>query len=119
MYKIVNGLLPDIMSESCIVNNEEHDNFTRQSHLLHTKKLNNHISIQSFTTIGLDTLAYYNDLIFTAILCYHFLPRVFVVFIMYGSVFVGIFIHIYGCKYVYNINFIYAYYTLCMSKSWG
>ena len=29
MYKIVNGLLPEIMSESRIVNNEVHYDFTR------------------------------------------------------------------------------------------
>ena len=43
----MNGLLPEIMSESCIVNNEVHDQSTRQSHLLHTIKESNHISIQS------------------------------------------------------------------------
>ena len=48
MYKIVNGLLPEIMSESCIVNNEVHDQFTRQSHLLQGK---NHISIQRFRAL--------------------------------------------------------------------
>ena len=52
MYKIVNGLLPEIMSESCIVNNEVHGHFTRQSHLLHAKKGNIHIPIQSFTNTG-------------------------------------------------------------------
>ena len=46
------GLLPEIMSESCIVNNEVHDHFTRQSHLLHPIKGNNHVSIQSFSNTG-------------------------------------------------------------------
>ena len=32
MYMLVNGLLPDIMSDLCIVNNEVHNHFTRQSH---------------------------------------------------------------------------------------
>ena len=31
MYKSLNGLLPDIMSELCMVNNEVHDHFRRQS----------------------------------------------------------------------------------------
>ena len=29
MCKFLNGLLPDIMSELCMVNNEVHDHFTR------------------------------------------------------------------------------------------
>ena len=29
MYKSLNGLLPDVMSELCMVNNEVHDHFTR------------------------------------------------------------------------------------------
>ena len=49
MYKSVNGLLPEIISESCIANNEVHDNFTRQFNVLNTRKGNNHISIQIFS----------------------------------------------------------------------
>ena len=49
MYKIVNGFLPEIMSESYTGNNEVYDHFTRQSHVLHTRKENNHVSIQSFS----------------------------------------------------------------------
>ena len=45
-------LLPDIMSELCMVNNEVHDHFTRQSHFLHTRKENNHVYIQSFNNIS-------------------------------------------------------------------
>ena len=52
MYKSLNGLLPDIMSELCMVNNEVHDHFTRQSHFLHTRKGNNHAYIQSFNNTG-------------------------------------------------------------------
>ena len=37
MYRLLNGFLPNIMSEICMVNNELHDHFTRQSHFLHTK----------------------------------------------------------------------------------
>ena len=38
MYKLLNGFLPNIMSEICLVNNELHDHFTRQSHFLHPRK---------------------------------------------------------------------------------
>ena len=38
MYKLVNGLLQDKMSDLCMVDNEMHDHFTRQSHFLHTRK---------------------------------------------------------------------------------
>ena len=48
MYKLVNGLLPDIVSDLCIVNNKVHNQFTRQSHFLHTRKGRNHVSIQCF-----------------------------------------------------------------------
>ena len=44
--------LPNIMSEICMVNNELHDHFTRQSHFLHTIKGSNHVSTQSFNHIG-------------------------------------------------------------------
>ena len=46
MYKSLNGLLPDIMSELCMINNEVHD------HYLHTRKGNNHAYIQSFNNTG-------------------------------------------------------------------
>ena len=49
MYKLLNGFLPNIMSEICMVNNELHDNSTRQSHFLHPSKGNNHVYTQSFT----------------------------------------------------------------------
>ena len=39
MYKLVNGLLPDIMSDVYIVNNEEHNHFTRQSTYWEGKKI--------------------------------------------------------------------------------
>ena len=52
MYKFMNGLLPDIMSELCMVNNEVHDHFTGQSHFLHTRKGINHVYIQSFKNAG-------------------------------------------------------------------
>ena len=52
MYKLVNGLLPDIMSDLCIVNNDVHNHFTRQSHFLHTRKGRNHVSIQCFNNTG-------------------------------------------------------------------
>ena len=52
MYKLLNGFLPNIMSEICMVNNELHDHFTRQSHFLHTIKGSNHVSTQSFNHIG-------------------------------------------------------------------
>ena len=54
MYKFLNGLLPDIMSELCMVNNEVHDHYTRQSHFLHTRKGNNHAYhiILSFNNTG-------------------------------------------------------------------
>ena len=43
-----------IISEICMVNNELHDHFTRQSHFLHmgTRKGSNHVSTQSFNNIG-------------------------------------------------------------------
>ena len=52
MYKLVNGLLPVIMSDLCIVNNEVHNHFTKQSHFLHTRKGRNHVSIQCFNNTG-------------------------------------------------------------------
>ena len=48
MYKLRNNFLPYIMSEFCMVNNEVHDHFTRQSHSLHARKGSNSVSIQSF-----------------------------------------------------------------------
>ena len=53
MYKLVNGLLPDIMSDLCIVNNEVHNHFTRLSHFIHTRKGRNNVSIQCFNKTGL------------------------------------------------------------------
>ena len=52
MYKLLNGFLPNTMSEICLVNNELHYHFTRQSHLLHPRKGNNHVYTQSFNHIG-------------------------------------------------------------------
>ena len=52
MYKLLNGFHPNIMSEICLVNNELHDHFTRQSHFLHPRKGNNHVYTQSFNHIG-------------------------------------------------------------------
>ena len=52
MNKFLNGFLPNITSEICMVNNELHDHFTRQSHFLHTIKGSNHVSTQSFNHIG-------------------------------------------------------------------
>ena len=52
MYKLLNGFLPNIMSEICMVNNELHDHFTIQSHFLHTIKGSTHVSTQSFNHIG-------------------------------------------------------------------
>ena len=52
MSKLVNGLLPDIMSDLCIVNNEVHNHFTGQSHFLHIRKGRNHVSIQCFKNTG-------------------------------------------------------------------
>ena len=43
MYKLLDGVLPNIMSEICLVNNELQDYFTRQSHFLHPRKGNNHV----------------------------------------------------------------------------
>ena len=52
MYKLLNGFLPNIMSEIYLVNNELHDHFTRQSHFLQPRKGNNHVYTQSFNHIG-------------------------------------------------------------------
>ena len=52
MYTLQNGFLPNIMSELCLVNNELHDHFTRQSHFLHPRKGNNHVYTRSFNHIG-------------------------------------------------------------------
>ena len=52
MYKLVNGLLSDIMSDLCIVKNEVHNHFTRKYHFLHTRKGRNHVSIQCFNNTG-------------------------------------------------------------------
>ena len=40
MYKLLNGFLPNIMSEICLFNNELHDHFTR------------HVYSQSFIHLG-------------------------------------------------------------------
>ena len=51
MYTLLNGFLPNIMKyEICMVNNDDHS--TRQSHFLHTRKGCNHVSTQSFNSIG-------------------------------------------------------------------
>ena len=52
MYKLLNGFLPNIMSEICLVNNELHNHFMRQSHFLHARKGNNHVYTQSLSHIG-------------------------------------------------------------------
>ena len=52
MYKLLNGFLPNIMCEICLVNNELHDHFTRQSHFRHPRKENNHVYTPSFDHIG-------------------------------------------------------------------
>ena len=52
MYKLVNGLLPEIMIDLCMINNEVHYHFTRQSHFIHTRKGRNHVSIQYFNNTG-------------------------------------------------------------------
>ena len=48
----IHDFLPNIMSEICLVNNELHNHFTRQSHFLHPRKGNNHVYTQSFNDIG-------------------------------------------------------------------
>ena len=52
MYKYVNGLLPDVMNELYVTNNEIHDHFTRQSHLLHTIRGNINVYTRSFRYIS-------------------------------------------------------------------
>ena len=52
MYKLLHGFLPIIMSEICLVNNEQHNHFTRQSHFRHPRKGNNNVYTQSFNHIG-------------------------------------------------------------------
>ena len=53
MYMLLNGFLPNIMSEICLVNN---DHFTRQSHFLHHRKGNNHVysKLQSHRSSNLE-----------------------------------------------------------------
>ena len=52
MYKHVNGLLPDVMSELYVNNNEIHDHFTRQSHLFHTTRGHTNVYARSFGSIS-------------------------------------------------------------------
>ena len=52
MFKLVSGLLPEIMSALCIVNYKVHAYFTIQSYLLHTEKGRKHVFIQSFRKTG-------------------------------------------------------------------
>ena len=52
MHNLVDGFLPNIMSEICMVNNELHNHFTRQSHFLYPRKGNNHVYTQIFNHIG-------------------------------------------------------------------
>ena len=52
MYKHVNGLLPNVMSELYITNDEIHEHNTRQCKLFHTNKGNTNLYAKGFSNIS-------------------------------------------------------------------
>ena len=52
MYKKVNGMLPEVMSELYTSNNEIHDHFTRQCNMFHTNKGNTNVYMRSFCNVS-------------------------------------------------------------------
>ena len=52
MYKLVNGLLPDVMNELYTTNDQIHNHFTRQSKLFHINKGHSNVYARSFGNIS-------------------------------------------------------------------
>ena len=48
MYKLVNGLLPEVMNELYTTNDQIHDHFTRQYHFFHINKGRSNVYTGSF-----------------------------------------------------------------------
>ena len=48
MYKLVNGLLPEVMNELYTTNDQIHDHFTRQYHFFHINKGRSNVYTRSF-----------------------------------------------------------------------
>ena len=52
MYKQVNGMLPEVMSELYTANNEIHEHFTRNCNMLHTNKCKTNTFVRSFSNVS-------------------------------------------------------------------
>ena len=52
MYKLVNGLLPEVMSELYTTNDQIHDHFTRQYHFFHINKGRSNVDTRSFGNVS-------------------------------------------------------------------
>ena len=53
MYKLVNGLLPEVMKELYTTNDQIHDHFTRQYNFVHVNKGRSNVYTRSFGNISL------------------------------------------------------------------
>ena len=52
IYKLVNGLLPEVMNELFTTNDQIHDDFTRQYHYFHINKGSSNVYTRSFGNIS-------------------------------------------------------------------
>ena len=52
MYKLVNGLLPEVMNELYTTNDQIYDHFTRQYHYFHINKGSSNVYTTSFGNIS-------------------------------------------------------------------
>ena len=52
MYKLVNGLLPEVMNELYTTNDQINDHFTRQYHYFHINKGSSNVYTTSFGNIS-------------------------------------------------------------------
>ena len=52
MYKHVHGLLPKVMNDLYIINNEIHTHNTRQCHLFHINKGYTNVYVRCFSNIS-------------------------------------------------------------------
>ena len=52
MYKLVNGILPEVMNELYTTNDQIHDHFTRQYNFIHINKGHSNVYTRSFGKIS-------------------------------------------------------------------
>ena len=52
IYKLVNGLLPEVMKELYTTNDQIHDHFTRQYNIIHSNKGRSNVYTRSFGNIS-------------------------------------------------------------------